>query len=561
MCRLRWQLLLLIVLLACVAQAGFARTARADDKTYHWDYIYVDIAVRPNGDMEIVETQRYVFTRGSFSFAYREIPLDRVESIDDVWVEEDGQRYGPGQLKTQYLRDDLRITWYYPQTRNAARTFRIHYVVHGGLRIYDGGDQLWWKAIFKDRDFAVNSARVTVRLPASVASSDLKIATYGAPAEYEIVDLQTVRFAAGRIKAGQELEVRVQFPHGLVSARAPSWQAAFDRQRAYDENVRPTVTLLAAVFSAFIFLAGALGIVLWWYVRGRDRSPGLVAEYLSEPPSELPPGLAGVLVDEKADMRDIIATLVDLARRGIIQMTEVPVGGILGIGNRRDFTFNLVEEDAEVRPFEREVLGELFGVRSERRLSDLKEKFYRAIPGIRRAMYAEVVQAGYFPRSPEATRGRYRVLGGLVLVLGILAAVVVGNVLRRYTDAALCPGLAIVGTGVALLVASGAMPRRTGKGAEEAARWRAFRRYLADIERYTNLSAAKEIFDRYLPYAIAFGLDREWVRKFAEVDAPAPPWYTPYPPVIIPGGTGAGCPATRGRTCRARAFRYLHCRG
>ena len=197
--------------------------AADDDKAYYWDYIHGDIAVQRNGDMEITESQRFVFTRGTFTFAYRDIPLDRVERVDNIWVEENGQRVGRTEVST--VGSSLRVKWYYPTTSNASRTFNIHYVVHGGLRIYEGGDQVWWKAIFPDRDFPVRSSRVTVHLPAPVAPSDLKVASYGTPAESSIIDPQTVLFTATNIPPRAELEVRVQFPHGLVSASAPAWQA------------------------------------------------------------------------------------------------------------------------------------------------------------------------------------------------------------------------------------------------------------------------------------------------------------------------------------------------
>jgi hypothetical protein len=75
---------------------------------------------------------------------------------------------------------------------------------------------------------------------------------------------------------------------------------------------------------------------------------------------------------------------------------------------------------------------------------------------------------------------------------------------------------------------SRSMPRKTRQGAEAAARWHAFRRYLASIQRFDQLGApgpAAEIFDRYLPYAVAFGLDRSWVAAFAAVGPTVTPWY------------------------------------
>ena len=68
--------------------------------------------------------------------------------------------------------------------------------------------------------------------------------------------------------------------------------------------------------------------------------------------NDLPAGVAGTLLDEKADMKDIIASIVDLARRGVMTMTETQEPGFLGIGTNRDFTFRLVDTEQSLRPYE-----------------------------------------------------------------------------------------------------------------------------------------------------------------------------------------------------------------
>ena len=42
---------------------------------------------------------------------------------------------------------------------------------------------------------------------------------------------------------------------------------------------------------------------MMWHTRGRDVAVPLVADYLSEPPDDLPAGVVGTLVDEQADMK------------------------------------------------------------------------------------------------------------------------------------------------------------------------------------------------------------------------------------------------------------------
>jgi hypothetical protein len=64
-----------------------------------------------------------------------------------------------------------------------------------------------------------------------------------------------------------------------------------------------------------------------WYVRGRDPATGMVAEYITAPPDDLPPGAAGTLLDERADHEDVVATLLGLARHGAIVIHEIKPDG------------------------------------------------------------------------------------------------------------------------------------------------------------------------------------------------------------------------------------------
>jgi hypothetical protein len=98
-----------------------------------------------------------------------------------------------------------------------------------------------------------------------------------------------------------------------------------------------------------------------------------------------------------------------------------------------------------------------------------------------------------------------------------------------------------VGMGV-LAIVSRHMPRKTAKGAEEAAKWLAFKQYLENIDKYSDMESVKEQFQVYLPYAVAFGLEKRLISKFSAVDAPAPTWWGPVTavwwPRLLPSGSG-----------------------
>jgi hypothetical protein len=379
---------LLVLLIITALFLSLAGVVQAQNKTYIWDRLDVDVTVLENSDIRVVETQQFTYVSGEFHYGYREIPTDRLESIADIEVWEGDRQYqqghGGGYTYETFYNDDgeFTIKWYYPDYRDSTHTYTIKYTVKGGLRFYEGGDQVYWKAVFPDRTVPVMASVVTVHLPAAFDPDELVTAAYGGGRdEREDVQIQNtgseVIFFANRTWPDEELEVRVQFPHGVVQGSAPSWQAAYDRKANYDDKYRSWVNLGLGAIGLLILVAGPLALFVLWYTRGRDVPVGTVAGYLPEPPSDLPAGVAGTLLDEKADMKDIVATIVDLARRGVMTMTERQERGFLGIGTRHDFTFQLVATEHALRPYERTLIKKLFRRRSQIDLSDLKDKFYR----------------------------------------------------------------------------------------------------------------------------------------------------------------------------------------
>ena len=529
--------------LLLLALAGSMDVTQAQEKTLYWQRYDVDLVVQPNSDILVQETQQIVFTGGSFSFGFAAIPLDRVEQITDLQVSEiiggSERPYTPNSDSdygfTAYTNDegDLEISWYFPSTRDSEHTYILRYRVVGGLRIYDGGDQIWWKAIAPDHNFPIQESRVTVTLPQTFPKDQLVVASYGTPANIAYGDRGEVIFTAENIPADEELEVRVQFPHGVVQGSPPAWQASDDRRRQWG----PVVGLIFGALGAAILLGGPGLVYLLWYKRGRDLPTGVVPEYISEPPGDLPAPVAGALIDEKADLQDIIATITDLGRRGVLRLEEQQKEGFLGIGSGREYTFHLVDESKATRPYEKTLLKGIFGNKSERRMADLRQRFYTHIPTLQKELYDELVRAGFFPSDPNATRRKWIGLGVVALIVSVVVSCGLLVALGDYSALAICPGLALLASALGLIFVAPHMPRKTQQGAEEAAKWLAFKRYLQTIEKHGDLAEVKDKFEEFLPYGVAFGLERSLINKFKAVDTPAPTWWGPVYP-----GYGYGYP-------------------
>jgi len=519
------------------AQAKSARYANYD----------VAFDVRPDGTVDVVEDQLVAFESGPFKTGYVTLETRGAESIEVTGVAEPdlGTVYtvassgeSPGTYRVSDTGDEIEVRWWFADATDARRRFEVRYTLHGALRFYEGGDQLWWKAIRPERPL-VEGGQVTVSLPADGPGPD-KAVGYRLPSGAEIpmrlVDEHTAALELPELPSGDEVEVRVQWPHGAIAGTPSAFQPGFDASRAGEQALidatgdptRALVNIVAALLALLVGVGGLVGLYVMWYTRGRDEPVDLPVDYLAEPPSDLPPGVVGTLVDERGDLRDVLATLIDLARRGELVMEERVEKGFMGFGERRDFVFRSTRTGAPLTRYEELVLDGVFDGRDVRELSDLKNEFYSRLPEIQGALYEAAVDEGLFASDPEGTRTRYSLLAvlgfvatGLVLVGGMVAA--------QFAPAILClpVSLGIVSAGA--LVVARYMPRKTPAGAEAAARWAAFKRYLANIEQYRDLTEASDIFERYLPYAIAFGLDQEWIAVFAKVDADVPPWYMPWP--------------------------------
>ncbi len=483
--------------------------------------------VQKNGTVNVEETVSFTF-EGSFTYVGRVIPTDNLESLKAIDVLQDGRSLpvgdSPGTWRTFREGKDQIIQLNFDLT-DASAAWTIRYQAVGAIQYFDEGDELRWYVFDATTPVPIGAVKTTVRLPEEVAVDKMTAAINTGPTvdrAYSAPSPGTIEFTAAEVPAYTNYWVVVGFPKGVVT---------------YQWTVK---RILAAVVPRMAFLlpvAAFLTMLLLWRKRGRDAPSAAFAKYVSEPPSDLPPGLAGAVIDEEANVTEVTATIVDLARRGYLDMTEDKEGGLFA---KSVVAFRKLKPFDDLEGFEQKVAKALFGGKDMVTTKDLKNKFYAHVAPISQSIYEEVTKRGYFHGNPKSVRDRWAGLGvATAVVLGGLA------VLLAMFDIAGW-GYWVIGSVIAVVIVlafSGHMPQRTAKGAEETRKWEAFRNYLRDLSRYQDMETAKDTFEKYLPYAIAFKVEKDWVRRFQDLNVPAPTWYTP---VFIPtGGAWTGTPTAQ----------------
>jgi uncharacterized membrane protein YgcG len=459
-----------------------------------------------------------------------------MDGIEVLEVGEEGRPYERSYSEAEHTylvaedEDYVRVEWYYPEITDDKRMFYIRYRAIGAVRRYEGGDQVWWKALPEKHGYEIRQSRVVVYLPKRAVVE--RAAAYG-PARYMVEEGgEVVRFEAERpLGADESFEVRVQFPHGIISPEVPAWQAKEERMKEEmkEEEERRQAMFLVAIGILFVAMTNMVAYVVWVWVR-KYREPYVFdkPDILKEPPYLDPPGMVGALVDQKVEMRHILATLVDLARRGIIAIEEVGAGekdfvirftgGASVAKENREIEEHLGHKaSTKINSYELELLNALFEGKPVRRLSELKYKFYTSIPEIKASLWNALVKAGWAVHPPVVER---RLFIGLFFI-GI-GGIIAGLAFGIYV---ILVGVVALG----LFIVLGRMLEwsyRTRVGAERAARWQAFARWLKELPEI-NPAEAKAHLEAYLPYAIAFGIEKEFLARWLAIapDTPPPSWY------------------------------------
>jgi uncharacterized membrane protein len=248
-----------------------------------------------------------------------------------------------------------------------------------------------------------------------------------------------------------------------------------------------------------------------------------------EPPDKLTPGECGTLVDNEAAMRDITATLVDLAVKGYMTIEQKDESHLLGLTHSKEYIFHLKKAPAEwasARSHEQEMLSALFddGATTDVRLSDLQNHFYTHLPAIRDRIFNALMSDGYYLHRPDTVKQGYMGVGILIGFLMTAGTRFLSAITGIASGTWVIAGLA---TGAVIAIFGWFMPARTITGARALEKVLGFEEFLGRVEKdqIERLQKTPELFEKFLPYAMALQVEKKWVQAFSGIAVQPPQWY------------------------------------
>lgn len=383
-------------------------------------------------------------------------------------------------------------------------TYIISYTVKGGITYFSDHDELYWNAIGEDWQVPIANAKVQVKLPEKAIGENVHLSCYTGTykskeqfCSYVYLNNIVAFVSNEEVKPGEGLTVVVGFPKNIVAVLEPKLHKSFFK------------TVFGKIFIALLGLIGIFWYIVFpfvlirrWHVYGRDPKPpmGVASAWFDAPKTasgrRLTPAETGALVDEHVNVRDITAMIFDLARRGFLKIVEKNKGDFYLIKGKEESYDNLEN-------FEKTLLNGLFKYNILLRVKDAH--LAPTIEVVKDALYEHLVREGMFPENPKKVRDTYYILSVVAFFTANIFLSVVAIFFGRN------------------------MPRKTILGAQTSAIGKSLKNFLSSQKRQFKFQADKQImFEKMLPYAIAFGVERIWAERFKHISLKQPEWYEGY---------------------------------
>jgi len=342
-------------------------------KSYEFSDVFVNYTVAPDGVISVSEQLTFDFS-GSYSFAYRDLESG-AWTYDAVTVSErlaDGS-IAPVHATTSFEGSATRYRWEFSAS-NEKKTFIISYTLRNAIVSYADGLELYWKAWDSQWAAPVRHLSGEVHFPKPLYSGSQVWLHPDLDATYNLTGSLLV-FEARSIPKNTFLEFRVlfnkepldsQLSQGNVITNSGSGVEAVkeEEQRfaviaSQNEQSRSVVSSIALPFA---ILSGILLCACYayaYYTYGVEKKRYRIASSQDIPEPELAPWQAEYAVTHRVTDKSMAATVLDLARKGVITIEKVKKQG-MWLFSGEDYKISRTKSKASLDGFESLLLEEIF---------------------------------------------------------------------------------------------------------------------------------------------------------------------------------------------------------
>lgn len=503
-----------LVLLACFLAPSLAAAAGPGD--YSARRFDVNATVLAGGHLDVTETITFHFQSGTFKKIWREISTSRTAGVEIIEAWMDGtpvtRAEGPGHIVISG-RNKIRVEWQFAPTGPSTHTFALRYIARGVAYGDAGQDVVRWRFLPSEHRYRIDASRITIAGPVSPS---------GAPAVESrhvggVSSSQSgtgIEILATGIRRDGSVVAELHYPSGSVFTDLPDWR---QRQLA-----------AAALAPTWAIAAGGLfvvGILVLLITRQGYAVPGFDAgdrTTHTEPPEALPAALAAALVAKgRASGFQSVATLLDLADRGVLTVRELP----RKLGTPQ-YELSQVPGTHDLDDHEAEALSIAFsGSGDDVPMSKARARLARSAKRFSNAVTGDLAERGLLDPLRKVVHDRLTAVSVVMLLAAGAGAIGVATLIPRYEGWPFLLPLALALAGIVGLVMAAATTSLSDTGLMQGARWRGFKRHLKELADAHDDRGAASVRSRWIVYGIALGLAPQWSRYLKKHPGAAPSWF------------------------------------
>lgn len=564
-----------LFVLACLGVLANPASAHADDddtpESWRITKYHVDAQARPDGTMKVDLTLDFDFADDEGHGPFIALPdQQRIANDPDHWRDieySDFEVSSPSgapanQEQSHENRSTVLKIGDSGTEVTGVQTYRISYVARGVINPagadHPDTDEVSWNAV-GDR-WQVPIENIEVELHAPTHSQRLACFTGDGFDQACSTEPEHLGSEATFVDDGVAKEEGVQVVAAYPAGTFPGATIKTSHRGTFANFFAGNPASIGIGVAAVL---GALGITRWLARRGRDE------HYLGVAPGQLPPrnardrvsrepvgdlavqfrppsgvtaAQAGIALHKEVRNSDITAVIVDLAVRGHLRIVEIDAEPSKRKA-KQDWRLDLLEYPQKPRPEESALLNAMFVDGNSVTMSELKgEEFGKAVTSAKSALTAQANSGTKWFRADPVSGSWPAVLIACGL---LLAGLVVG-----FAGASTAPGwayacLGLLAAAVLVMIAARHGIGRTPEGFAVFAQTKGFERYLRTAEAdQLRFEEGVDIFSRYLPWAIVFGVAERWAKLFEElaargVEVSDPGWYVGAHPVGFSSSMGS----------------------
>jgi len=413
--------------------------------------------------------------------------------------------FSGNSYKFQTIKDNSTITWKIGdpnKTVTGENYYKIVYKVENAVRLgNENFDELYWNLTGNYWDIKINNASTKIIFPAEITKDNTAIDYYTGSLGSKDKSLATYSWAEDNslifssissLQPGQGITASITFPKGIFAAYQPTFFEKYGQYFWYLSLLLPLVI--------FIFT------FRFWQKYGKDPKMKTPIPPEFGIPDKITPMQMGMVISTGMWSDKLItAAIIDLAVRRFITIEQTQekvlffkTKDIKLVKNKENYKLENLTETEKV------LVEKLFGNKDEIKLSDLKNNFYEDIPDIKKSAETDVKKNGWVAERGNVHSTIFVALGAVIVAFSFVA--IVFEILALF--------LSILLSGIILVIFGALMPRRTQAGVDLLFKIKGFERYMRQAEDYRQQFYEKEnIFDKFLPYAIVFGIADLWAKK------------------------------------------------